>query len=58
MESSAPRDPSAEQVIGLAIAVHRELGPELFASAYEECLCYELKDHGIAFTRQVPRAVH
>ena len=47
-----------EKVIGLAIAVHRELGPGLLESAYEECLCYELKDRGIAFTRQVPLAVN
>ena len=47
-----------EKVIGLAIAVHRELGPGLLESAYEECLCYELMDRGIAFTRQVPLAVN
>ena len=58
METSAPRDPLTEKVIGLAIAVHRELGPGLLESAYEECLCYELKDRGIAFTRQVPLAVN
>jgi len=58
VETSAPRDPLTEKVIGLAIAVHRELGPGLLESAYEECLCYELKDRGIAFTRQVPLAVN
>ena len=58
METSAPRDPLTEKVIGLAIAVHRELGPGLLESAYEECLCYELMDRGIAFTRQVPLAVN
>jgi GxxExxY protein len=58
VETSAQRDPLTEKVIGLAIAVHRELGPGLLDSAYEECLCYELKDRGIAFTRQVPLAVN
>lgn len=58
MDSITPRDPLTEQVIGLAIAVHRELGPGLLESAYEECLCYELKDHGIDFARQVPVAVN
>jgi GxxExxY protein len=54
----APRDPLTEQVIGLAIAVHRELGPGLLESAYEECLCHELKENGITFARQVPLAVN
>lgn len=47
-------DSLTNQIIGLAIEVHRQLGPGLLESAYEECLCYELKDHGIAFRRQVP----
>lgn len=44
----------SERVIGLAIDVHRYLGPGLLESAYEECLCFELKDHEIAYSRQVP----
>lgn len=43
----------SERVIGLAIDVHRHLGPGLLESAYEECLCFELKQSGIAHTRQV-----
>ena len=46
-----------ERVIGLAIAVHRNFGPGLLESAYEECLCLELKEAGIAFRRQVPLPV-
>jgi GxxExxY protein len=42
-----------EAIIGAAIEVHRELGPGLMESAYEECLCYELSVRGIAFQRQV-----
>jgi GxxExxY protein len=41
------------RVIGLAIEVHRNLGPGLLESAYEECLCFELKQAGIGFRRQV-----
>ncbi len=47
------RDSSTESVIGLAIEVHRALGPRLLESAYQECLCYELRAKGIAFGRQV-----
>jgi GxxExxY protein len=35
------------KVIGLAIEVHRELGPGLLESAYQECLLYELKNAGL-----------
>jgi len=46
-----------ERIIGLAIEVHRELGPGLLESAYEECLCFELGQSGIACGRQVPLPV-
>jgi GxxExxY protein len=42
-----------ERVIGLAIDVHRQLGPGLLESAYEECLCFELRQNAIAYARQV-----
>jgi GxxExxY protein len=32
--------------------VHRELGPGLLESAYEECLCHELRLRGMEFKRQ------
>jgi GxxExxY protein len=44
-------------VIGGAIVVHRALGPGLLESAYEECLCFELKEAGLSFERQVPLPV-
>lgn len=47
----------SERVIGLAIDVHRQLGPGLLESVYEECLCFELKHAGIAYGRQVPLAL-
>lgn len=40
-------------IIGAAIEVHRELGPGLLESAYEECLCHELGLRGLSFARQV-----
>ncbi len=42
-----------EQIIGAAIEVHRELGPGLLESAYEECLCHELHLRGMKFQRQM-----
>jgi GxxExxY protein len=41
-----------ERVIGLAIKVHREIGPGLLESVYEECLCHELAAANMAFKRQ------
>jgi GxxExxY protein len=41
-------------IIGAAIEVHRELGPGLLESIYEEALCHELSLRGIAFVRQIP----
>ncbi len=51
------RDPLTEKVIGLAIEVHRALGPGLLESAYEACFCYELKANDVPHQRQVPLPV-
>ena len=40
------------QIIGAAIEVHKELGPGLMESTYEECLALELSLHGLRFERQ------
>ena len=40
------------QVIGLAITVHRTLGPGLLESIYEECLSYELDQANLPYDRQ------
>ena len=42
------------QIIGAAIEVHRQLGPDLLESAYEECLCHELTARRVSFERQKP----
>jgi GxxExxY protein len=39
-------------VIGALIEVHRALGPGLLESAYEACLCHELRLRGLTFERQ------
>lgn len=47
-------DDLTEKIIGAAIEVHKELGPGLLESIYEEALCYEFELQGIEFERQVP----
>lgn len=41
-----------EKIIGCAIEVHKQLGPGLLESAYEECLAYELNNLGLKIERQ------
>ena len=50
---SDSNDRFTETVIGLAIEVHKVLGPGLLESAYEEWLCYELDQASIAYQRQL-----
>jgi GxxExxY protein len=52
------RQELTERLIGLAIDVHRDVGPELLESVYERCLCYELGNAGIEFERQVAVPVY
>ena len=40
------------KIIGLAINVHKQLGPGLLESAYLECLFYELKNAGFTVEKQ------
>lgn len=42
----------SERIIGCAIEVHRQLGPGLLESVYEEAFCYELSKAGLNFERQ------
>lgn len=42
------------EIIGCAIEVHKQLGPGLLESAYEECTSYELTAKGLFIERQVP----
>jgi len=46
------------EVIGAAIEVHKHLGPGLLESAYEECLCHELRLREIVYERQKPLAIN
>jgi GxxExxY protein len=42
----------AYQIIGCAIEVHKELGPGLLESLYEECLVFELRNNGLQVISQ------
>jgi len=41
-------------VIGLAIKVHKNLGPGLLESAYKECLYYEIQKAGLFVEKEKP----
>ncbi len=47
-------DKLTERIIGAAIEVHKELGPGLLESIYEEALCHEFQLQSIQHERQVP----
>lgn len=46
-------DELSNKVLGCAIEVHRELGPGLLETTYEQCLAYELSRLEIPFKLQV-----
>ena len=46
-------DELSNTVLGRAIEVHRELGPGLLESTYEQCFAYELNRAKIPFQLQV-----
>ena len=50
-------DELSNKVIGCALEVHRNLGPGLLESTYEQCLAHELKIANILFKLQCPLPV-
>ena len=44
----------ANKVIGIAIDVHKALGPGLLESAYKECLFYKLTQSGLYVEKEKP----
>jgi GxxExxY protein len=57
MPSPEPGPALTSRIIGLAIKVHRKLGPGLLESVYNACLCWELQNANLAFQREVPLPV-
>lgn len=46
-----------ETIIGVAITIHRTLGPGLPESAYEACMIYDLLQAGLKVEQQKPLPV-
>ena len=44
----------SNKIIGLAIEVHKSLGPGLLESAYKECLYYKLQKSGLFSEKEKP----
>ncbi|MCF8297967.1 MAG: GxxExxY protein [Saprospiraceae bacterium] len=47
----------SKKIIGCAIEVHKQLGPGLLESAYQECLFYELKQAGLKVQKEKPMPI-
>ena len=47
------RDDLTGKVIGLAIDVHKELGPGLLEKTYQQCIAYELSKASIQFKMEL-----
>ncbi|AMV72882.1 GxxExxY protein [Desulfuromonas carbonis] len=48
----------SREVIGAALAVHRELGPGLLESVYQNCLLYELRERDLKAASEVGLPIH
>ena len=46
-EATVSENEVGKVVVDRALRVHQALGPGLLESAYEACLCYELRDAGL-----------
>ena len=50
-------DEMSNKVIGCAIEVHRNIGPGLLESAYQQCLAHEFQICGVPFAIEYPLPV-
>ena len=50
-------DELSKKIIACAIEVHKQLGPGLLESAYQECLFYELKQAGLVVRKENPMPI-
>lgn len=42
------------KIIGAAINLHKNIGPGLLESAYENALAYDLREQGLKVQQQIP----
>jgi GxxExxY protein len=47
----------SKNILGCAIEVHKQLGPGLLESAYQECLHYELLKSGLDVVKEKPMPI-
>lgn len=47
----------SNKILGCAIEVHKQLGPGLLESAYQECLYYELQQAGLNVQKEKPMPI-
>ena len=47
----------SKKIIGCAIEVHKQLGPGLLETAYQECLLYELRQAGLKVRKEMPMPI-
>ena len=45
------------EIVHIAIAIHKMLGPALLKNVYEQCFCYELGKRNIPFVKQQCAAI-
>jgi GxxExxY protein len=44
----------SHRIIGIAIELHKKLGPGLLESTYENALAYDLRENGLTVEQQIP----
>ena len=44
----------SHRIIGIAIELHKKLGPGLLESVYENALAYDLRENGLTVEQQIP----
>src|SRR5581483_5362027 len=52
-----PENEISRVLVDIFIKIHKELGPGLLESVYEEVICFELEQRGLEFKRQKGIAV-